>query len=1494
MTRSQLKPLALMAAVTALSIVALASTEHPRQADLGPQQQDFARRPTVAIDATSLRIREQDGFAAYFDDGTAFRRMHPLPFGARSTFRLRPTGSGTHTIERMPFDFEACAVVLQAGIPARRPSVRAEWFSTSLAVAFPIGGQTHQSLHVSFGGAVAFGSQPSTLYGVGATSSILNQPLIGLVGLPLEFGPDASIFKCTQADHTTITWQHVRDRGRDNTFQVRLHANGDVILSYQDLGTEGGIAGYSSGEPLAPVALQSFEELPTTGAAVTRVTAVRLARVGSSVMRVTLQTAGPLPRPGDASYEFGVDIRGVRAISLISEVGNSQMRSVGFPNQFPPLGFAAPGVGATATVTGNTIAFDLPLQLLSAYLSATHWKVVSPGQEYSETPSLPVAVAVPDESWPSTEGQVVTRESRAAVYTAPEWDYWLLRQAIAQRLGAAADPIENIIIIPDAAENTSALGSAFAKQPRTAIQGIGSGFYPDDQGCQCHYGLMLSPVPSLAGWAVNYPLFTSELLSHELLHNYALFANFSDGGTANSSWRLDVGDCSVPAHPVAGLVNESMFQPAGASAPTVSVLGGTTAAGVSSAEAFGFSRIEMYLMGLASPAEVSTMSILSGGVVQRQVTVEQVIAVNGSRLPGYTGSPVTFRLPVFLAIRPGRSLSTETLTSAGSLLASWRTRFGQETGGRGVVDNSMSVLPSAPLGVSATPGPGSALVSFSAPASDGGSPVTGYEVTASPGGATATGAASPIRISGMPGGVTYTFAVRATTAVGAGAPATATAQVPVPPALTPSPARLQFGATKNGADGALVSVTPAQTVTVSFAGSPTPVWTASANQPWVQVTGGSGTGAGWFSVGIINPSNVLAGSTSLTATVTLSATNAGTTASIPIELDVRQQTGTTASPIGQVDTPVQNSTDVVGAIGVTGWALDDVGVANVKIYRSCLGIDNPLSCQTILGQSVVFVGEAAFLPEARPDVEAAFPWYPNGIAAGWGMQILTNMLPHIPNSQLYGGQGALTLFVYATDLEGNVRLLGRSSNPFDSTYATPTFITMGNDTIAKPFGTIDTPALGGTISGTIANFGWVLTPDANTTAGDPGDILMATNGSGMVVYIDGIATSLVAYNQCRGTVGNPPGAGVFCNDDIANIFGNPTPQATLTERTSNPTRFRNLDATRSAIGAYVMNTTLLTNGRHQIAWGVADSATRGEGIGSRFFTVLNAGADQLREAGEMSSEAKFGTTSAKFASELISITEGVYGRTGYALDHAWKAMHANEAGGYTVRLPESGRLELWLGEPVDAGYLVANGTLRPLPLGSTLAGSYFAWMPPVGYVGPYTLAFVRGNERIDVTVTVAPVAPTPAGEAEVRMHLDAARLRQPSTTAQVAPSSVEGQGYGEATTLIDVVGWAFDPKASIGSGIGAVHVWAKRVNAPGVLGSWSPGVPGAATPVFLGSAELNVARPDVSFAHPGASGHAGYQLTTPLGAGTWELTAYVWNDRTARWEDARTRTVIVR
>jgi hypothetical protein len=76
--------------------------------------------------------------------------------------------------------------------------------------------------------------------------------------------------------------------------------------------------------------------------------------------------------------------------------------------------------------------------------------------------------------------------------------------------------------------------------------------------------------------------------------------------------------------------------------------------------------------------------------------------------------------------------------------------------------------PGAPTAVTAVAGNGSAMVSFDAPASDGGSAINSYTVTSSPGGITASGISSPITVSGLTNGVAYTFTVTATNAHGTG------------------------------------------------------------------------------------------------------------------------------------------------------------------------------------------------------------------------------------------------------------------------------------------------------------------------------------------------------------------------------------------------------------------------------------------------------------------------------------------------------------------------------------------------------------------------------------------------------------------------------------------------------------------------------------------------------------------------------------------------------
>ncbi len=77
-----------------------------------------------------------------------------------------------------------------------------------------------------------------------------------------------------------------------------------------------------------------------------------------------------------------------------------------------------------------------------------------------------------------------------------------------------------------------------------------------------------------------------------------------------------------------------------------------------------------------------------------------------------------------------------------------------------------ATVPGAPTAVSATAGNTQAIVTFTAPANNGGSAITSYTVTSSPGGITASGSNTTITVTGLTNGVQYTFTVVATNRIG--------------------------------------------------------------------------------------------------------------------------------------------------------------------------------------------------------------------------------------------------------------------------------------------------------------------------------------------------------------------------------------------------------------------------------------------------------------------------------------------------------------------------------------------------------------------------------------------------------------------------------------------------------------------------------------------------------------------------------------------------------
>lgn len=144
-----------------------------------------------------------------------------------------------------------------------------------------------------------------------------------------------------------------------------------------------------------------------------------------------------------------------------------------------------------------------------------------------------------------------------------------------------------------------------------------------------------------------------------------------------------------------------------------------------------------------------------------------------------------------------------------------------------------TTVPDAPTGVSATTDNAQASVSFSAPANDGGSAIDSY--TATCGGFTASGSASPLTVTGLTNGTSYTCTVTAHNATGnsvaSAASASFTPAFPQPTASTePASGISSTGATFNGT----VTANGAST-TVSFQYDlpmmdRQPLWSAVASQ----------------------------------------------------------------------------------------------------------------------------------------------------------------------------------------------------------------------------------------------------------------------------------------------------------------------------------------------------------------------------------------------------------------------------------------------------------------------------------------------------------------------------------------------------------------------------------------------------------------------------------------------------------------------------------------
>ena len=88
-----------------------------------------------------------------------------------------------------------------------------------------------------------------------------------------------------------------------------------------------------------------------------------------------------------------------------------------------------------------------------------------------------------------------------------------------------------------------------------------------------------------------------------------------------------------------------------------------------------------------------------------------------------------------------------------------------------------ATVPGSPTNLSAVAGNGSVTISFSDPSSNGGANISSYIVTSTPGNITASGIKSPITITGLTNGISYTFTVTAINSAGPSIPSASSAAI---------------------------------------------------------------------------------------------------------------------------------------------------------------------------------------------------------------------------------------------------------------------------------------------------------------------------------------------------------------------------------------------------------------------------------------------------------------------------------------------------------------------------------------------------------------------------------------------------------------------------------------------------------------------------------------------------------------------------------------------
>ncbi|MEO8958018.1 MAG: CARDB domain-containing protein, partial [Rudaea sp.] len=283
------------------------------------------------------------------------------------------------------------------------------------------------------------------------------------------------------------------------------------------------------------------------------------------------------------------------------------------------------------------------------------------------------------------------------------------RQQVAARFYAAHPDQYDFLIVFTTFEFPTAQAIAFYRGLRNDTQGIGQPIFDysaaygsagklqgyTDMAAMSRYDF----VPDSPSYHVAF-----DTLAHEIMHHWGVHLHFLDGngvdssdliGQDNSHWSyfLDT-DASVMYGADWQLQGDGKFH--------------------SVDTRHRYSPLDMYVAGFAAPSEVPPFTLIrngDGGVATdypklgavsggqgESITIDQVIAASGQRIPSATDSQKDFTGAIILLKRPGESVSANQLLELERFRVRFEQQFVANTSGRGTMRLYTQTLGTAAVG----------------------------------------------------------------------------------------------------------------------------------------------------------------------------------------------------------------------------------------------------------------------------------------------------------------------------------------------------------------------------------------------------------------------------------------------------------------------------------------------------------------------------------------------------------------------------------------------------------------------------------------------------------------------------------------------------------------------------------------------------------------------------------------------------------------------------